>query len=278
MPTVQTSIDWSDSISCKWRLMRVDPATWADSEEVLGVVGASIKRDSTGKLFESGSISIERPTGTETDDGQWVRIEVLAEQGSMIERHAVATFKLAQKDSVTRRGLSTFNYDAASVLEPAEKRTVKPGSFAARGEDGASVVAALLSECTPAPIEADGSFALQKHVVFAKDTSKLDAALSVLEDSGWCIQVDVQGRIHIRPLPSSESLTIDMEHSKLLGTSVTIGDGTRHYERAWVPGITAFDVIEGRLVEAGLLGPMRVRSQSISIGNHMSVDEECEML
>ena len=278
MPAVQTSIDWADSISFKWRLMRVDPATWADSDEVPGVVDASVKRDSTGKLLESGSVTIERPIGSENEDGQWVRIELLADQGSIVERHAIATFRLVQNGSTAKRGLSTFRYDATSVLEPAEKQSVKTGSFAARGEDGADVVVRLLSECTPAPVEADGSFALRKHVVFAKDTTKLEAALSVLEDTGWCIQIDVQGRVHVRPLPTDESLVIDMEHSKLLGTSVTISDGTRRYERAWVPGVTAFDIVEGRLVEAGLLGPMRVKSQSIAIGNRMSIDEECEVL
>ena len=278
MPIEDTSIDWGATHTCRWRLMRVNPTTWLDSDEIGGVIDATVKRDASGKLLESGNVTIECQKGDEPEDGTWVRIELLAEQGGMFERHVVGTMRLKLSDSVARRGMCTFDYDCVSVLADADEEAVRAGSYAAFGMNVATVAVELLAECTVAPIETEGSSSLTKNVVFSDNSSHLDAAQMVLDEAGWCIQIDTYGRVWIRKKPSTASLVIENGNSNLLDTSVSISEGKRRYKRAWVPGVTVHDVIEGRLAGADLIGKMRVVSQSISTGNMATVDEDCEML
>lgn len=48
---------------------------------------------------------------------------------------------------------------------------------------------------------------------------------------------------------------------------------SRSYKRAWVPGVTVFDMVEGNLPEAGLDGRMHITSQRFSLGGEFVVDE-----
>ena len=223
MPAAQTSIDWGSSVTCSWRVMEVDPATWADSMEVSGARSGSVTRDATGRLLESGTVEVESDAPAAAE--RWARIEVLAVQGALMERHALATLLLVPSPSKVRRGGRVASYEGRSVLRPCEDRKMLAGSYAPKGADGAAWAARLLAGSTPAPVSADGSFELSDNIVFARKTSYLEAAWTVVEAAGWCIQVDGWGRVAVRKKPVQPALLLDRAGARLLGPEVESDDG-----------------------------------------------------
>lgn len=340
MPAENSAIDWAASYGCTWRVSVVDAATWASSSALDGAHGGSVKRTADGALLESGSVDLG---GADVPSGEfWGRIEMLADDGVHVERHAVATLLFEPSGSTRRRGWADTAVDGRSVLAPAADMAVPDGSYAPAGSDGAQRAARLLRACTPAPVSVEGGFELASAVVFDPGASYLDAAWQVLDAAGWCIQLDGSGRVTVREMPASPALVLDTSGARLLSTSVEVDDGlsgapnryiavadgvtataadmdpsrrtsypargrwvdeydksakpasgetlqayaerklaealgaaTRSYTRAWVPGVTVYDVVRGNLPGAGLSGDMRVTSQSLSLGKGIDVDEEC---
>ena len=334
---------WAESYSASLRLMEVDPATWADTDEVPGVLDASGSRDATGKLLESGRVTVEWPTDAKPKE-MWGRVELLADHS---DRRAVMTLLLVPSPSDVRRGRRTLTYDGYSVLSPADERHLMAGDYVPAGADGAKKAADLIAECTPAPVVAEGSFRLAEPMVFAQGTTYLDAAWMLVDAAGWCMQVDGDGTVRIRPMPTVAALQLDADGAGLLGTEVESDDGfagvpnsyvaveggevatavdddpssptstvsrggrvvqiydakptridgeslgayaarklaeatatvgRRSYTRAWVPDVTVFDMVDGTLSEADLVGKMRIVRQALDITGNMTVNEECEVL
>lgn len=213
-------IDYGKGYSCEWRAMRVDPATWASHERMPGLLSASIERDSESEMLESGSASFDGDAG----DGEiWCRLEMLAEQAGEAERSAVATVLLSPGDSTASLGGTTTEYQCRSALSPAADRVLLAGDYAPMGMDGAAYAAGLIAKCTPAPVTVEGSFTLSQHVVFAKGTTHLEAAWTLLDSAGWCVQIAGDGSIAVKPKPSDASLSLDQANASLLGTEVTLG-------------------------------------------------------
>lgn len=336
---VDSSINWSSSYGCSWRLMEVDTSTWASSKEFGGVTAASVERDAYSDLLESGNVTAD----TDEPREMWGRFELLATQGN-VERHAVATLLLVPTSSRASAGRLSAGYDGYSVLKPAADRMMLAGAYVPAGADAAAWCADSIGRCTPAPTVVDGAFSLSEPMVFAGGTSVLDAVWQVLDAAGWCIQIDGDGTVHVREMPNGRTMELD---GALIGTEVEVGDvandspnryvavegakvaiatdddpssptstvsrngrivevydgaparlggetlemyaqrklaernrsaGTRSYRRAWVPGVTVFDVV-GNGPEGSRLGDdMRITRQSIEMGAGARVSEECEVL
>jgi len=213
-------IDYGNGYSSSWRAMRVDPSTWASADELPGLLSASVERDSSSDMYESGSMSFD---GQMPSGELWCRIEMLAEQAGLVERHAIATFLMSPGDSTAGLGGSKAEYQCLSVLSPANDRVLLAGDYAPVGIDGAAFAASLVAKCAPAPVFAEGSFTLSQNVVFAKGTTHLEAARMLLDSAGWCMQIDGDGTVWVRPKPSDASLVLDQAHASLIGTEVTLG-------------------------------------------------------
>lgn len=210
-------IDFGKSYSPSWRLMRVDPETWADSEEVGRMLSASVERDSTSDLIESGSFEVDSKLAA----GEfWGRLEMLAEQGGEVERHAVATLLIEPGKETVDMGDCVTSCDGRSVLAPAEDRKLLAGDYAPQGADGAAYAAGLIAKCTPAPVIVEGSFALSDDVVFAQGTSHLEAARMILDPSGWEVRISGDGTVRVRPMPTEPSLVLGTDSKRMLGTTV----------------------------------------------------------
>lgn len=273
MPGVETSIDWGGSLTCTYRLGLVDPETWEVSSVLDGMLSAGVARNGSTRLLESGSIQASGSLDGET----WGRIEVLARQGGMMERHAVATFLLVPADGEVRRGRTTVNADGYSVLKPAADMTMLAGSYVPAGADAAEHAASLLSACTPAPIEIGGSARLLDAVVFAAGTTYLDAAWMLVEAVGWTLQIDGRGVVHVLPRPTEPALTIDADGSRLLGTGVSVADGGNDAPNRYIAvdgalSVTATDddpssptstVSRGRFVDVYDGSPRRAAGESL---------------
>lgn len=219
MPRADSSIDWTASVSMRLRAVEVDTRTWDGSDELGNVVAASVSRDTSTPLVESGSLTLEGGTLPEAET--WVRIEVLATQGGAFERHPVATMLFQPAPTTVRRGSTSMTMDGCSVLAPAEDRVLLAGTTVAAGADAAAAAVGLISQCTPAPCSADGGFTHAEPMTFAGGTTYLEAARMLVDAAGWCIQVETDGTVHVRPKPTESAIELD---AQTIGTSVQVAD------------------------------------------------------
>ena len=212
-------IDYGSGYSSSWRMMRVDRDTWAATDEVPGLVSASIERDAYSYLMESGNATFDSEIG----NGEfWGRLEMLAEQGGEIERHPIATLLFSPGDSTSTIGGKTTEFSGRSVLAPAEDKKLLAGTYAPLGSDGAAYAASMIAACTAAPVLTEGSFTLSQNYVFAEGTTYLDAAWTIVDGAGWRIAISGDGTVTIGPKPDTPSLVLDSAHASLLGVEVGV--------------------------------------------------------
>lgn len=209
-------MDWLKSYSATWRIFRVNRQTWADAESIPGVVSVEVLKTADGDLIESGSMTI---TGDFQPD--YYRIVMNAEQGGDEERVDVATLLFDKTGGEYDYGINTEDVDGFSVLYPASVTMVTDGEYAPKGVNGATYARDLLAGCINAPIEVDGAFILNDHIVHELGTPILDAVWSVLNAGGYVIQIDGKGIVYIRPKPVEASLVIDNSQRGLLLNGVT---------------------------------------------------------
>ena len=212
-------IDYGKGYSSTWSLLKVDPTTWAASDEVAGLLSASVERDRDSDLLESGSAQFDSQVG----EGEFYgRLEMLAEQDGEVERHPIATLLFSPGDSTATASGIVMEYTGRSVLAPAIDMVLLTGSYAPAGSDGAKYAASLIAKCTPAPVTVEGGFTISDNFVFAQGTTHLEAARELLDGANWRIHITGGGAISIGPKPQEPSLVLDKANASLLGTEVGI--------------------------------------------------------
>lgn len=204
-------MDWSKSYTSEWRIFRVNRDTWADGERLTGVDDVEILKTVDGEELESGSMKL---TGAFEPD--YYRIVMTAEQGGEVARVDVATLLFIPKGGKYDYGVDSPDVDGFSVLYPATTISVLIGEYAPAGINGAQYAADLLSDAINAPVEVEGSFVLNDHVVHELGSSVLSAVWAVLNAGDFVIQIDGRGVVHIRPKPDEPALVIDNATSGLL--------------------------------------------------------------
>lgn len=187
--------DWSRAYSARWRVRRVDPATWECTSEVDGITSATITR-SGDEAEESGGFELSL-SPVDSLDAEWVRVEAVVEQGTTVEVVEMATLLMAGGNGRYQRGMLQESASGLSVLWPAGKRKFRAGAYAPKGADGAAWVADLLGGCTPAPVTTEGGFTLSDHIVFKSGQSYLSAAWQVLDAAGWRLRVNGRGEVSV---------------------------------------------------------------------------------
>lgn len=209
-------MDWTKSYTSTWRIFRVNRKTWADGEVVKGVDSASVSRTADGRLLESGSLEV---TGNfETD---YYRIVMIANQGGELERVNVATLIFESTGGDRDYGRTTHDANGYSVLYPASTTAVTLGEYAPAGIDGARYAADLLASAINAPVEVEGGFTLNDHVVHELGSSVIDAVWSVLDAGNYIMQIDGRGVVHIRPKPTEPSLRISNSNIGMLSNGIS---------------------------------------------------------
>ncbi|MBR3690470.1 MAG: hypothetical protein IKL97_05180 [Eggerthellaceae bacterium] len=212
-------IDYGKGYSSSWRMMVVDRDTWAATDELQGLVSASVERDKDSDLIESGSASFD--AGLQRGEF-WGRLEMLAEQDGEVERHAVATLLFSPGDSTSTVGGKTTECSGRSVLAPAEDKKLLAGTYAPMGADGAAYAASMIAACTPAPVVVEGSFTLSQNYVFAEGTTYLESARTILDGAGWQMSISGGGTVTVGPKPTNPSLVLDSAHASLLGVEIGV--------------------------------------------------------
>lgn len=203
-----------------WRFFKVNRDTWADSEEVDGLESAQIIA-SNKDLMQTGNLTISTPAGVDFEDGYY-RLSMAADG----QRVDVATLLCHSDDGETNRGKTKRNVSGLSVLEPANKKRLYSGEFAPAGCDGAAFAADLLRSCIYAPVEVEGAFTVDSHVVFDNGSTVLQAVLMVLGAGNFVMQIHGDGTVTIKPKPSNPALILDRSAIRLLAPGVTHRDET----------------------------------------------------
>lgn len=208
-------MDWSKSYTATWRVFRVNRKTWADAELLPKVDSVTITRTADGQMLESGNMEL---TGDFESD--YYRIVMTADQGGELTRVDVATMLFDVTGGRVDFGRTLQNVAGYSVLYPASTAAVTLGEYAPAGEDGARYAADLLASVINAPVEVEGSFTLNDHVVHELGSSVIDAVWAVLDAGGYVIQIDGRGVVHIRPKPTEPALEITNSSIGLLSNGI----------------------------------------------------------
>lgn len=209
-------MDWSGSYTSTWRVFKVNRNTWADGEMLSGVDSASVSRTADGRVLESGSLEVSGQF-----ESDYYRIVMTAEQGGELARVDVATLLFDVKGGTVDFGTTSYNVDGFSVLQPAATTAVTLGEYAPSGVDGVQYAADLLSSAINAPVETEGSFILNDHIVHELGSSVIDAVWAVLDAGGYIMQIDGRGVVHIRPKPTEPSLYITNSSISMLTNGIS---------------------------------------------------------
>lgn len=222
-------IDWSKSYTSTWRVFKVNPKTWADGELIKRVDSASISRTADGRVLESGSLEV---TG-EFSSGYY-RIVMNAEQGGELARVDVATLLFEVKGGSIDFGRKASSVDGYSVLQPAATTAITIGEYAPAGVDGVQYAKSLLESAINAPVEVEGSFILNDHVVHELGSSVIDAVWAVLDAGGYIIQLDGKGVVHIKPKPTKPDLKLNNLSRSLLSNGIDFSSDTSEIPNRYV--------------------------------------------
>ena len=213
-------MEWDKSYSATWKVYRVNEKTWADAESLGNVDQVQISRTADGKVLESGSLSLSGDFET-----GYYRIAMVAEQSGASKRIDVATLLFEEKGGKYDYGTYFRDVNGSSVLYPAYSTAVVVGEYAPAGADGARYAGNLLKEAINAPVEVEGSFTLNNHIVHELGSAVIEAVWSVLDAGKFIIQIDGRGVVHIKPRPTSPSLVLDNSSIRLLQNSISVSAG-----------------------------------------------------
>ena len=208
-------MDWSKSYTSTWRVFKVNRKTWADGEALKKVDSASVSRTADGRMLESGSLAVSGEF-----EADYYRIVMTARQGGELARVDVATLLFDVKGGNIDFGRTAHDVDGYSVLYPASTTAVTLGEYAPAGVDGVQYAKELLESAINAPVEAEGSFTLNDHVVHELGSSVIDAVWAVLDAGGYIMQIDGRGVVHIRPKPTEPSLRITNASIRMLSNGI----------------------------------------------------------
>lgn len=209
-------MDWNKSYSASWRFFRVNRDTWADGEQVYGIDSVDVTRTANGELLESGSMEV---TGSIEPD--YYRAVMTAEQAGEVVRVDVATLLFDVTGGERDHGVEVRNMEGFSVLYPASVTSIITGEYAPANVDGAQYAGKLLAGAINAPVEVEGSFILNQHVVHEFGSSVLEAVWDVLNAGNFIIQIDGRGVVHIKPKPKDPVLILGSNNMRTLLNGVS---------------------------------------------------------
>lgn len=208
-------MDWDKSYSASWRFFRVNRDTWADGEQVYGIDSVDVTRTANGDLLESGSMEV-----TGIIDPDYYRIVLTAEQSGEVVRVDVATLLFDATGGEHDHGIEVRTMEGFSVLYPASVTAIIAGEYAPANVDGAQYAGKLLASAINAPVEVEGSFILNDHVVHDFGSSVLDAVWDVLNAGNFIIQIDGRGVVHIGPKPTEPVLVLGTNNMRMLSNGI----------------------------------------------------------
>lgn len=227
------------------------------SGELANVRSVSVEYDATDDTSLVASASLSLDTDTLGWSGGWCRVDYIDDA-----RYKLGVFRFTLTKQTYNHDVFTVEADGYSVLKPAQEQTLLTGSYAYAGVNVGEYVAGLLNVC-PTPVTYTDMQVLTETVVFDSGISRLEAAWKVLDKAKWCIQLDGDGTIELKPIPSTVSFTIDANSLGNIEPSIDIDDDDISYSRRFISDVRPFDLVEINIPRRGISGTYNIKSQSI---------------
>lgn len=217
-------MDWGNSYTSKWRVMYVDPNTWADLQPVYGIESVSITRSAADDvpLLESAEFKVLHDIDEDFPYG-WYRLELVTDQNGSVELTSVGTFLVDRTSEEYDYNRKLTSLKGHSVLYPVSRMMHEDGAYIPRGMDGPEWCKRLIDECLPFGLEVNvvgGGFRVNDYVVYSSNDSYLKTIWGILDTSGWCLQVDGNGNIYVKPIPDNPTFVLDHYQARILHPNV----------------------------------------------------------
>lgn len=231
------------------------------------VASVEVERDGTDDTCLLESCTMEVDADAPAFEAVWCRVT-----WSEMPLDPLGTFRLELDSASVDHGRATLKLRGWSVLKPCDERTLPNGSYCPGGSDAAAFVVGLLGDC-PGTVAATGACPLRDPVVFDDGATALEAAWQVLDRVGWCLRADGDGNVTVGPLPATVALALAPGALHGLQPGVDVGDSVS-YVREYVGSVRPFDLVTLDLPEVGVSRRGRVLTQSLTLGEGVTVDEE----
>lgn len=209
-------VNFSNGLSAIYYATRVDPKTWADSDEI-PIISGKITKKSGSDLVVSADLSVNVPI----EEEEWLRVYMVAQQGGDKVRIPLFTGIASSPSRDIKGNSETRKLDCYSVLKVAADVLLPLGWFAPARTKGGDLIKILLSDL-PCPVELDeGSPNIISSFVAGDNDSKLSVAQDIAEAINWQIKVNGDGSVRICPKPLTIAGTFDNIENDIIETSVT---------------------------------------------------------
>ena len=209
-------INWNNGFSAIYYATKVNPDTWADTEEIK-IISGNITRNADSNLMESADLTITDTVGPE----EWVRIYLIAQQGGNKERVPLFTGLVSSPSKDIDGNSIQHKLDCYSVLKVADDILLPLGWFAPARTNGGELIRILLQDL-PCPVTLEeGSPTIISSYVAGDNDSKLAVAQEIAKAIDWQIKVNGDGSVRICPKPLTISGTFDNIENDIIETKVT---------------------------------------------------------
>ena len=283
-------LDWSQDYNVEWRLMHVNKDTWADAGMADYVKSVHIDTDATNAvpMLAAASLELEIPIDESWQDG-WYRFEGVFQQGTYRAVLPIGTFLVESGSDDVDFGVTVSSVDGYSVLKPAADRKMLVGSYVPKGVNGAEYAAGLLRECVLAPVVVEGRFVLNDYMAYGADTSYLEVVWDIIDAGSFCMSLDGDGTIHVKPKPDTSALVLNNSARCLLMPKIT-----RNIDKTGIPNVyraiagdggwaeavndnpesSVSTVSRGRRVEVVDTNPQRINGETLKAYAERKLEEE----
>ena len=209
-------INWNNGFSAIYYATKVNPDTWADTEEIK-IISGNITRNADSNLMESADLTITDTVGPE----EWVRIYLIAQQGGNKERVPLFTGLVSSPSKDIDGNSIQHKLDCYSVLKVSDDILLPLGWFAPARTNGGELIRILLQDL-PCPVTLEeGSPTIISSYVAGDNDSKLAVAQEIAKAIDWQIKVNGDGSVRICPKPLTISGTFDNIENDIIETKVT---------------------------------------------------------
>lgn len=189
------AINWARSMQRTYEFYKVDPVSWADMNLLDFINSCDIDRDADSDDLMTASFSMDAML-----DECYIRVYLVAVQGSVVEKHPLGTFLVQSSDSSRYSSRSSFNLDGYSPLHELSENHPMPGYYVKAGENVIDAAYNLLIANGRAPVVRDiSNMTLTEAYVADGDETWLEYISTLVAKDNKHLGLDEMGRIIFVP-------------------------------------------------------------------------------
>ena len=261
-------MDFSKGYTASFYGVYLDPVSKSELDR-FEILSGSINREETD-IRHSANLTIKDYVGM---NDQWIRVYMVAKQGSDSERVALFTGIASSPSYAYNNGVTTTNVQCYSCLKAISDVLMPIGWYAGAGTNGSDQLYKLL-ERVPFPVYIEGGTPNLSYSVIAESgetyLSMVDAILSAMAYDGgygWKLQIEGNGSIYISPYSNSSVATFSCDNENVIETSFNI-------ERDWFECPNVFRVRYGNYIAIARDDDPESDLSTLSRGREIWMEEE----